>query len=129
MSARIWSVADGPARSSSSSSGSDSFAFPFSKVLAFFDGPASVSTVQEVLPLWQKYQVLTFLLSCRHTQDRFNRRHGLQTHPSSPRQVPPFAVSIPRMVNPEAAHFPFFVSICGPAAGLAALPSSSSIAF
>src|ERR1700720_3269193 len=51
ISANSLSVADGTARSSSSSSGSDSFAFPFSNVFAFFNGPDSVSTVQDVLPL------------------------------------------------------------------------------
>src|ERR1700722_10339115 len=61
-------------------------------------------------------------------QDWFNRRHGLQTHLSSPRQVPPFAVNVPSIVKLEAAHFRFFILICGPAAGSAVSTSSSSTA-
>src|ERR1700722_4036379 len=60
-------------------------------------------------------------------QDLFNRRHRLQTRPSSALHDPPFAVvRVPSMVNPDPARFRFFVSICGPAPGSAVFSASST---
>src|SRR6202040_461282 len=133
-SVRILVLTDGPG-TSSSDSGSVSRAFPFPfPTLILFDGPASAlagSTAQEIVPLWQKYHVRTFLLSCLQIQDLLSGRHGLQTRPSSALQEPPFAVvRVPNMVNPDPARFRFFVSICRPAPGSAVFSASStSLAF